>query len=236
MYRQRCAEAFCIQATADAALAQFFPTKQSNAVDHQVLHADRDLELKVAGLAEVRLPDLPDERHVHRDGKKRRPCLATNPERQSAIAHMSVTACDLARAQLITVRRAPIHPERLALMYRHRYLRGADTEALDRVRATTNECNTTQPEPVFECESSDRRRRSEIDREIALFIRRLDRSHGRPSYAWQAWQWRSAARRVGAKNACLFNVPTISARIGNIVATAGSLPLRVPVRRRTSIF
>jgi hypothetical protein len=48
------------------------------------------------------------------------------------------------------------------------------------VRATTNECNTTEPEPFFQCESSDRRRRSEIDREIALVIRRLDRSHGRP--------------------------------------------------------
>jgi hypothetical protein len=56
---------------------------------------------------------------------------------------MTATTCNLARAQSITVSRAPIHTERLALGYRHRYLRGADTEALDRVRATTNEYNTT---------------------------------------------------------------------------------------------
>ncbi len=45
-----------------------------------------------------------------------------------------------------------------------------DTEALDRATATTNECNTTQREPVFEYESSDRRRRSEIDRELVLAL------------------------------------------------------------------
>ena len=175
-------------------------------LDHQVLHADRGLELKVAGLAEFRLPDLLDECLVHRDGEEGRRFLATNPEWQPCVAHMSVIACDLARAQTITVGRAPIHPERLALMYRHRHLRGADTEALDRARATTNKYNTTQREPVFEYESSDRRRRSEIDRELALIIRRLDRSHGRP-FAWQAWQ---AARCNGSMlNACLFNVRII---------------------------
>src|SRR6478672_1624462 len=177
MYRQCGAKASCVQATADAALAQFLPTEQSDAVNHQVPHADRGLELEVADLAEFRLPDFLDKCLVHRDGEERRRCLATNPEWQPCIAHMSVIACDLARAQTITV------GQHLALMDRHCHLRGADTEAFDRARATTNECNTTQREPVFEYESSDRRRRSEIDRELVLALRGLDRSHGRP-FAW----------------------------------------------------
>ena len=41
MYRQRRAEAFSIQPTIDATFAQFFPTKQSNAVNHWVVHANR---------------------------------------------------------------------------------------------------------------------------------------------------------------------------------------------------
>src|SRR5262245_11079788 len=183
MYRQCRTKAFCVQATADAALAQFLPTEQSDAVDHHVPHADRGLELEVADLAEFRLPDLLNECLVHRDGEEGCRSLATNPERQPSIAHMSLIACDLTRAQTITVGRAPIHTEHLALMDRHRYLRGADTEALDWATATTNECNTTQREPVFEYESSDRRRRSEIDRELVLALRGLDRSHGRP-FAW----------------------------------------------------
>jgi hypothetical protein len=72
--------------------------------------------------SEFRLPDLRNEFPVHRDGKERRRYPATNPERQSAVAHMSATTCNLARAQSITVSRAPIHTERLALGYRHRYL------------------------------------------------------------------------------------------------------------------
>src|SRR5262245_54216056 len=127
MYRQYRTEALCVQATADAALAQFLPTEQSDAVDHQVPHADRDLELEVAGPAEFRLPDLTYEFRINRDGEERRRRLATNPERQSAIAHMSATVCNLARVQPITVGRAPIHMKRPALMYGHRYLRGADT-------------------------------------------------------------------------------------------------------------
>ena len=93
---------------------------------------------------------------------------------------MSLTTCNFARVQAITVRRAPVHPERLALVYRRRYLGGADTEALDWARDTTNECNSPEPEPVFECKSSDRRRRSKIDRGLVLALRGLDPSHGRP--------------------------------------------------------
>jgi hypothetical protein len=96
MYRQRRVKAFCVQASADAALAQFLPTKQSSAVDYQVPHADRDLELEVSGLDEFRLLDFLDECRVHGDGEERRRCLATNPERQSAVAHMSVTVRNLA--------------------------------------------------------------------------------------------------------------------------------------------
>src|SRR4029077_12869539 len=70
MYLQHRAKAFCVQASADAALAQFLPTKHSDAVDHRVPHADRDLELEVPGPAEFRLPDLPYEFRVHRDGEE----------------------------------------------------------------------------------------------------------------------------------------------------------------------
>src|SRR5262245_27165731 len=63
-------------------------------------------------------------------------------------------------------------------MYRHRHLGGADTEALDRLRGTTNECNRSEPELVFECDSSARWRGFEIDRERVLAIWRFDRSHG----------------------------------------------------------
>src|SRR5262245_6538749 len=71
MYRQRGAEAFSIQPTSDAAFAQFFPTEQSNAVDHWVVHAYSGLELKVVAPAEVHLPDVLDECRVHRDGEER---------------------------------------------------------------------------------------------------------------------------------------------------------------------
>src|SRR5262245_64539485 len=87
MYRQRGAEAFSIQPTADAAFAQFFPTKQSNAVDHWVVHADSGPELKVVAPAEVHLPDVLNEFHVHCDGEERGRRPATEPERQSSIAH-----------------------------------------------------------------------------------------------------------------------------------------------------
>src|SRR6516162_2560528 len=91
---------------------------------------------------------------------------------------MSMTTCNFARAQPITVRRAPIHSVRFALMYRHRHLGGADTEALDRLRGTANECNGPELELVSECDSSARWRRFEIDRERVLAICRFDRSHG----------------------------------------------------------
>src|SRR5262249_59937177 len=116
--------------------------------DHWVVHADSGFELKIVGPAEFHLPDLLNECCIHRDGKERGRRLATEPERESSITHMSVTTCDLVRVQAITVRRAPVHPERLALMYRHRYLRRADTEALDRLRDTTNECNSSEPELI----------------------------------------------------------------------------------------
>src|SRR5262245_2816562 len=93
---------------------------------------------------------------------------------------MSVTTCDLVRAQAITLRQAPIHPERFALMYRHRYLGGADPEAFDRLRVTTNECDGPAPQLFSERDSSARWRRFEIDRERALAIRSFDRSHGGP--------------------------------------------------------
>src|SRR4029078_6721657 len=138
MYRQRGAEASSIQPTTDAAFAQFFPTEQSNAVDHWVVHADSGPELKVVAPVEFHFPDVLDEFHVHCDGEERGRRPATEPERESSISHMSVTTCDLVRMQAIPLRRAPIHPERLALMYRHRYLGGADPEALDRLRSTPN--------------------------------------------------------------------------------------------------
>src|SRR5262249_25762999 len=158
--------------------AQFFPTEQSNAVNYSVVHADSNLEPIVIVPVEFHLPDLLNECHVHRDGEERGRRLATEPERESSITHMSVTTCNFARTQPITVRRAPIHSESLALMYRHRHLGRADTEALDRLRGTTNECNRSKPELVFECDSSARWRGFEIDRERVLAIWRFDRSHG----------------------------------------------------------
>ena len=110
------------------------------------------------------------------------------------------------------------------LMYRNRHLRAADTKAFDRVRATAN-CNTTDPEPVFECESSGRRRRSKIDRELVLALHRLDRLHGR-LFAWQASH--GVPPRDGPCWSCLFNVRAILMRISNIVVTAGTPS---PVRR-----
>src|SRR5262245_64561759 len=71
MYRQRRAEGFSIQATIDAAFAQFFPTEQSNAVNYSVVHADSNLEPKVIVPVEFHLPDLLNECHVHRDGEER---------------------------------------------------------------------------------------------------------------------------------------------------------------------
>src|SRR5262245_40440495 len=114
---------------------------------------------------------------------------------------MSVTTCDLVRAQAITLRQAPIHPERLALMYRHRYLGGADPEALDRLRSTPNEYNSPEIKLVFQCESSDRLRRFEIDREFAFAIRRFDRSHGGTSaspFYCKAYPYRNAPRSNNA--------------------------------------
>jgi hypothetical protein len=63
-------------------------------------------------------------------------------------------------------------------MYRHRHLGGADTEALDRLRRTTNEYNGPELKLLSECDSSARWRRFEIDRERVLAICRFDRSHG----------------------------------------------------------
>jgi hypothetical protein len=90
MYSQRSAEAFSIQSTIDSAFAQFFPTEQSNAVNHWVAHADCGVEFKIVGPIEFHLPELLNECRVHRDGEERGRRPATEPERQSSIAHMSV--------------------------------------------------------------------------------------------------------------------------------------------------
>ena len=82
------------------------------------------------------------------------------------------------------------------------------------MRATTNECNTTQREPVFEYESSDRRRRSEIDRELvwpfgALTDPMVAPSPGKPSSRQALHGIRGRARSVLAGQRCEHRVEAV---------------------------